>query len=206
MTTITNAHELRNKVDLEKELAIKYGVQQNFLIALKNLNNNPPDTDFDIGLPPFNHQSNLWRYDLEKSVLYDLATEMGMDFIDNNEIADHVFKRMYEPETVIKILGETIFLLHQSGFQITFHYMFGISIYDLLENDEEIRFSWEQDLQGLFASPNLEDFFQDFFRLFNGITKKVEGIDLISNQKDFERAPDISGLGFTPNIGLTILF
>ena len=131
---------------------------------------------------------------------------MGMDFIDNNEIADHVFKRMYEPETVIKILGETIFLLHQSGFQITFHYMFGISIYDLLENDEEIRFSWEQDLQGLFASPNLEDFFQDFFRLFDGITKKVEGIDLISNQRDFERAPDISGLGFTPNIGLTILF
>ena len=206
MTTITNAHELRNKINLEKERAIQYGVQQNFLIALKNLNNNPPYTDFDIGLPPFHHQSDLWRSDLEKSVLYELATEMEMDFIDNNEIEDHVFKRMYEPITVIKILGETIFRLHQSGFQITFDYMFGISINDLLKSDEKIRLSWEAELQRLFASPNLEDFFKDFFRLFDDITKKVEGIDIISNHRDFERAPDISGLGFIPNIGLTVLF
>ena len=204
MTTITNATELRNKVNLEKEMAVKYGVQQNLLIALKNLNNNPPYTDFDIGLPPYNHQSDLWSYELEKSVLYELAKEMEMDFIDNHEIEDHVFKRMYEPETVIKILGETIFLLHQSGFGITFDYMFGVSIQDLLQKEEFNDLAWEEELQRLFDSPTLENFFEDFFRLFADITKSVDRI--ISEPRHFERAPDISSLGFIPNIGLTIRF
>jgi len=199
MTTITNAEELRNKVILEKEMAKKYGVQQNLLIALKNLNNNPPYTEFDIGLPPYNHQSHLWDYGLEKSVLYDLAKHLEMDFIDNNEIKDYVFQRMYEPIITLEILGETIFLLKERGFGIKFHYFLGISNPSL-------------NMDSIFTSGIPKDEFLDHF-----VKSSVDFIDahqeeltpkLVETSADrpYDRAPNIENIGFIPNIGLSISF
>ena len=207
MSTITNASDLRRKIDLEKELAKNYAVQQNYLIALKNLNQNPPQTRFDIGLPPYNHQSHLWDVGLEKSVLYDIAMDIGIHFIENNEIEDHVFTKMYEPDIILQILGETIFLLIESGFQIQFNHMFGIPVEDLF-NDVQMKMHWEASLLRLFASPTLDNFLEDFHIFFEEIMSKSSDVEFSNsdNRKiiEYDRAPDF--IDIIPNIGLKISF
>jgi len=197
MTTITNAEELRNKVNRDKEIAKKYGVQQNLLIALKNLNDNPPSTEFDIGLPPYNHQSHLWDYGLEKSVLYDLAKHLEMDFIDNNEIKDYVFQRMYEPKITLEILGETIFLLKEKGFRIKFDSFLGCTI---------------PNLDSLLTSeiPKVQ-FLDHFVNTSLGVIaanqKELTPILVDASQnRSYDRAPNVESIGFVPNIGLSISF
>ena len=147
MATVNDAKSLRKKEDELNDLAVAYGVQQNLLIALKNLNQNPPYCSFDIGLPPFNHQSHLWDTDCKEMVLHSLAKELGMEKIANDSIELHVFHRMYSRENTLQILDKTISELIGRGFEVDFHSLFGFKIDSVFEDGQEGLENKQRDLQ-----------------------------------------------------------
>ena len=147
MATVNDAKSLRKKEDELNDLAVAYGVQQNLLIALKNLNQNPPYCSFDIGLPPYNHQSHLWDTDCEEMVLHSLAEELGMGIIANDSIELHVFHRMYSRENTLQILNKTISELIGRGFEVDFHSLFGFKIDSVFEDGQEGLENKQRDLQ-----------------------------------------------------------
>ena len=147
MAAVNDAKSLRKKEDELNDLAVAYGVQQNLLIALKNLNQNPPYCSFDIGLPPYNHQSHLWDTDCEEMVLHSLAEELGMGIIANDSIELHVFHRMYSRENTLQILNKTISELIGRGFEVDFHSLFGFKIDSGFEDGQEGLENNQRDLQ-----------------------------------------------------------
>jgi len=147
MAAVNDAKSLRKKEDELNDLAVAYGVQQNLLIALKNLNQNPPYCSFDIGLPPYNHQSHLWDTDCEEMVLHSLAKELGMEIIANDSIEIHVFHRMYSHDNTLQILNKTISELIGRGFEVDFHSLFGFKIDSVFEDGQEGLENKQRDLQ-----------------------------------------------------------
>jgi hypothetical protein len=137
MAAVNDAKSLRKKEDELNDLAVAYGVQQNLLIALKNLNENPPNCFFDIGLPPYNHQSHLWDTDCKEMVLHSLAKELGMEIIANDSIEIHVFHRMYSHDNTLQILNKTISELIGRGFEVGFHSLFGFNLDSVFEDGQE---------------------------------------------------------------------
>ena len=137
MAAVNDAKSLRKKEDELNDLAVAYGVQQNLLIALKNLNQNPPYCSFDIGLPPYNHQSHLWDTDCKEMVLHSLAKELGMEIIANDSIEIHVFHRMYSHDNTLQILNKTISELIGRGFEVDFHSLFGFNLDSVFEDGQE---------------------------------------------------------------------
>ena len=137
MAAVNDAKSLRKKEDHLNDLAVAYGVQQNLLIALRNLNQNPPECTFDIGLPPYNHQSHLWNTDCEEMVLHSLATELGMELIANDSIELHVFHRMYSRRNILQILNQTIGELIGRGFEVHFDSLFGFNIDSVFEDGQK---------------------------------------------------------------------
>ena len=214
MTAINNADELRAKIHTERLLACDYGVQQNLLISLKNLNNNPPYFDFDIGLPPHNHQSHLWDYDLQKSVLYDLSKQLGMNYIENNEIINHIFDRMYESEIAIEILARTIFELLKRGFSIEITHFLGINFWRTREGDELLDLkNLKAEMEHLLVSCRQTDMHDgEFLMHFSGLAHKIistfqhELVDYLEEKIDYDygRGVHVKDIGFIPNIGLSI--
>jgi len=147
MAAVNDAKSLRKKEDELNDLAVAYGVQQNLLIALKNLNENPPNCFFDIGLPPYNHQSHLWDTDCKEMVLHSLAKELGMEIIENDSIEFHVFHRMYSHRNILQILNQTIGELIGRGFEVDFHSLFGFKIDSVFEDGQEGLENKQRDLQ-----------------------------------------------------------
>ena len=137
MAAVNDAKSLRKKEDELNNLAVAYGVQQNLLIALKNLNQNPPYCSFDIGLPPYNHQSQLWDRDCEEKDMHSLAAELGMEIIANNSIELHVFHRMYSYGNILQILNQTIGELIGRGFGIHFYSLFGFNLDSVFEDGQK---------------------------------------------------------------------
>lgn len=137
MAVVNDAKSLRKKEDELNDLAVAYGVQQNLLIALNNLNQNPPYCSFDIGLPPYNHQSHLWDRDCEEMDMHSLAAELGMEIIANDSIELHVFHRMYSYGNILQILNQTIGELIGRGFGIHFYSLFGFNIDSVFEDGQK---------------------------------------------------------------------
>jgi len=210
MAAVNDAISLRKKEDELNDLAVAYGVQQNLLIALNNLNENPPLCSFDIGLPPFNHQSHLWDTDHKDSVLHSLATELGMEIIANDSIELHVFHRMYSPLNALQILNQTISELIGRGFGINFYSLFGFKL--VLENGEEEK-PLENSIQMYIQEATLgnqERNHEHQKRNLVNIEMLLESVTMICSEQEipdfrsYERAPE--DLLFIPNIGLNITF
>ena len=203
MTAVNDATSLRKKEDELNDLAVAYGVQQNLLIALRNLNANPPYCFFDIGLPPYNHQSHLWEVDCDEELRY-LAEELGMGHIANSSIELHVFRRMYSRENTLQILSKTISELTGRGFGISFHNSFGFNLTtpDQQPDDVEMKLENLKTIDPQTPQELVHHNLQSLFNFVNDI-----GFDEINQSfmkvGEDSRTPDIQ---FIPNIGLTITF
>jgi len=218
MAAVNDAKSLRKKEDELNDLAVAYGVQQNLLIALKNLNENPPLDSFDIGLPPFNHQSHLWNTDEKDNGLHLLATELGMELIANDSIELHVFHRMYNHLNALQILNQTIGELIGRGFGIHFHSLFGFK-HTLEDGNMELQKSIELYIREATVESQ-EISLDNQERSINHQERNIDNLDnlemllgsvtMICSEKEipnfssYERAP--VDLSFIPNMGLTITF
>jgi len=114
------------------DLAIEYGFQRNLLICLRNLTCYPtPITNFDIGLPPMSHASDLFLTDCQEEGLDEIiviAKELDIDFISGADIECHVFTRMYKPENCLQIFLKTLNYLIDLGYKIRLDIAFGAAL------------------------------------------------------------------------------
>ena len=204
MATVNDAKSLRKKENELNDLAVAYGVQQNLLIALNNLNLNPPCCSFDIGLPPYHHQSHLWKVDYDEE-LRNLAEELGIEIIANSSIERHVFHRMYSLENTLQILSKTISELTGRGFGIMFHNFFGFNLTTPDQQADDIEMLLES-LKTIDSRESTQEIvlhnLQSLFNLVNDIGSGEIKDSFIETSID-SRIPDIR---FIPNIGLTITF
>ena len=203
MTAVNDATSLRKKEDELNDLAVAYGVQQNLLIALRNLNANPPYCFFDIGLPPYNHQSDLWEVDRDEE-LRDLAEELGMGHIANSSIELHVFRRMYSRENTLQILSKTISELTGRGFGISFHSSFGFNLRtpDQQPDEVEMKLEYLKTIDPQTPQEGVHHNLQSLFDIVNDIGSDEINRSFMIVGED-SRTP---GIQFIPNIGLTITF